>query len=267
MAKVWREEAELPGVALSRPPLREAEPLRQQEELRSDGGLQEKAWVAGKCWAGFGVTAPGETPGRAQATGPQPGTWGLVEPPAPPPQRLSSSPFPSSPSCGQPTLPHSLWHFGPLDGKSWASTLCVWPPAPSWARGPETECRSAWLGPQARAPAWGWTALGRNSAKMQWVQCWLRRPHSNPHGLQGDAPPGRGPSAAGAWAQGAPSTARAPRALSPGCLVLSLAPAHGASGRTPPLPLLPVAGRRGKPGAAGGTGEWGTGWGPPTEGG
>ena len=66
MAKVWREEAELPGVALSRPPLREAEPLRQQEELRSDGGLQEKAWVAGKCWAGFGVTAPGETPGRAQ---------------------------------------------------------------------------------------------------------------------------------------------------------------------------------------------------------
>ncbi|KAI4566397.1 hypothetical protein MJG53_015074 [Ovis ammon polii x Ovis aries] len=28
------EEAELPGVALSRPPFREAEPLRQQEELR-----------------------------------------------------------------------------------------------------------------------------------------------------------------------------------------------------------------------------------------
>ncbi|OWK15254.1 ALOX15B, partial [Cervus elaphus hippelaphus] len=37
--------------------------------------------------------------------------------------------------------------------------------------------------------------------------------HSNPHGLRGDSAPGRGPGAAGARAQGAPSTARAPPAL------------------------------------------------------
>ena len=41
-------------------------------------------------------------------------------------------------------------------------------------------------------------------------------------------PPGRGPGAAGAHAQGAPSTARAPPALGLGRLVLPLAPAHAA---------------------------------------
>lgn len=70
-------------------------------------------WAAERCWVGFGVAAPGENPGRAQATGTQPGTRGLAEPHAPPP-----TPSPSSPSYSQPALPGCLQHFGPLAGKS-----------------------------------------------------------------------------------------------------------------------------------------------------
>lgn len=206
------EEAELPGVTLSRPPCREAEPLRQQEELRLDYGLPDRAWAAERCWVGFGVAAPGENPGRAQATGPQPGTWGLAEPPAPPPTTLHPS---SILSLLQPANP--AWFPAALrtPRRQVMSKYTVRVATSSLLGSGTWDRVSVSLdGTPDESSRLRLDGFGKDFRQDAMSAVLAETPsHSNPHGLRGDSAPGRGPGAAGARAQGAPSTARAPPAL------------------------------------------------------